>query len=101
MVSFYCHLHEACSSIIFRWREKRGGGACEGSDAGEAPKLTFAHVKGIFTVLFIGCGIGTTLGIIQWLIKIRKSAVMLEVSSGQLILLLNVLFFKLTNLKKI
>lgn len=60
------------------WREKRGGGACDSGDPPSAPKLTFAHVKGIFLVLFSGCTIGTTLGIIRWLINIKKLSIFLE-----------------------
>lgn len=60
------------------WREKRGGGKCDSGDPPSAPKLTFDHVKGIFYVLFGGCTVGTTLGIIKWLMNIKKIAVFLE-----------------------
>lgn len=61
------------------WREKRGGGACEGSDIPETPKLTFDHVKGIFVVLFFGCIVGIVLGVIRWLMNVKKISKILEV----------------------
>lgn len=61
------------------WREKRGGGACEGGDPPKTPELTFDHVKGIFMVLFGGCIVGTSLGIFRWLMSVREIAKFLEV----------------------
>jgi ionotropic kainate glutamate receptor 2 len=65
------------------WREKRGGGACDSGEPPSAPKLTFDHVKGIFLVLFSGCTIGTTLGIIRWLMNIKKISNFLETPFGE------------------
>lgn len=61
------------------WREKRGGGACVGSEIPETPKLTFDHVKGIFVVLFFGCIVGIVLGVFRWLMNVRKISKILEV----------------------
>lgn len=59
------------------WKEKRGGGACGGSDSdGKVADLNMKNVGGVFVVLTGGCIFATVLGVFQWIINMKRLSIL-------------------------